>query len=145
LVRIEVRSAVHLEGSIIANGANTMANGGGGGGSGGAIFIQCQTFSGGTNGLLSANGGNGLGGICGGGGGGRIAVWPGMPDQWRDRILAGQMPGGVTITDDWENFQGTLSVTNGTGWRNPPDPDGAYPGTIVFLVPPPVGTVISIR
>ncbi|MDD5679369.1 MAG: hypothetical protein PHW60_15480 [Kiritimatiellae bacterium] len=70
-VRIEA-DTVAINGAISADGKDYSSNGGGG--SGGAIFISCRTFSGTTNGYLTARGGRGLGTGSGGGGGGRIAV-----------------------------------------------------------------------
>lgn len=73
-VRIDAASAVTLNGTIMADGLTTGSVGGGG--AGGSILINCVTFSGATNGLLTAKGGNGKdsNGASGGGAGGRIAV-----------------------------------------------------------------------
>jgi hypothetical protein len=57
------------------------------------------------------------------------------------------VPGNAVVTNVYAGFAGTLSVANGNGWSNINDPpNGAFPGTIVFItVPPPAGSVIWIK
>ena len=73
-VRIEAAGAVVIDGLITAKGGMCPAGYNYGPGSGGAISIACQSFGGGTGGLLQADGGDRRGATAGGGGGGRIAV-----------------------------------------------------------------------
>jgi hypothetical protein len=79
LVRIEAIGTVALNGSILADGSRAGSSGSlAGGGSGGGIYIRCHRLSGGSQGLLRANGADAWTGSVwngGGGGGGRIAVW----------------------------------------------------------------------
>ena len=75
LVHLEVDNTLTLNGTIRADGQNaSAADWGGGGGSGGGIYIRCVRF-GGVAPILSAVGGYGGYNYCGGGGGGRIAIW----------------------------------------------------------------------
>ena len=75
LVHLEVDNALILDGTIRADGQNVSeATWDGGGGSGGGIYIKCLRF-GGVAPILSAIGGSGGTSYCGGGGGGRIAIW----------------------------------------------------------------------
>lgn len=65
-IKIETAATFTINGSIQANGTNSIS---GGGGSGGTVWIKADSFAG--SGSVTANGGNG-GGLSGGGGGGRI-------------------------------------------------------------------------
>ncbi len=75
LVRISAASA-HIDGALLANGANAVDSGdyGGGGGSGGGVWLHVGSLSGG--GLIAANGG-GPATWGAAGGGGRVAVYYG--------------------------------------------------------------------
>ncbi|MBI2438593.1 MAG: hypothetical protein HYV36_07270 [Lentisphaerae bacterium] len=114
LVRIEAQEILTVNGTISANGSDGTTQRGGG--SGGGIYIRSRIFTGGTGGVLRANGG----GSGGGGGGGRIAVW---------RI--------------YHTFLGSASVTNGTGGTYTAS-TGA-PGTIVWGQLPAPGTIMSFK
>ncbi len=145
-VRIHAAGQVTVDGTINANGANAghQYNGGG---SGGSVHIVCAGAFDGTTGEIQANGGSatGSGQQGGGGGGGRIAIWSTVPEMVAARILAGEIPNGVQLTDVWPTYLGAISVTNGMGYIDPPDPAGAQPGTVVFITYRPSGTVITIR
>ena len=135
LVRIEAAGSVDLKGSILAKGQgftgymNTS-------GSGGGIFVMCQEFAS-VNGVINADGGTGNS-AGSGGGGGRIAVWHGVPESERARILAGDRR-GVVVTNAWAGC--TASATNGLYGTAAPTP-----GTVVFLtVKKNPGTLIIVR
>ena len=70
VIELKVGSALHLDGEIVARGADA-SGGDGGGGSGGSIFITAMNFSG--HGNVSVEGGRGRGAGYGGSGG-RMAV-----------------------------------------------------------------------
>jgi len=138
LIRIEALGDVIANGIITANGVTAQ-----GGSSGGGIFIACSgAFNGSTSGVLRANGGDGVG--FGAGGGGRIAVWYGVPPDRYGGIADGSNMKNVTITNRYARFTGTLLATNGVGCVNLP-PNGAEPGTIVFLTVTRPGSVMSLR
>ncbi|MBU4212948.1 MAG: hypothetical protein KKD33_10245 [Verrucomicrobia bacterium] len=115
-VRIQASQRVTVNGAISAAG-NAAGGSYGGGGSGGGIYVHCREFCG--SGTITAIGGNGghptAGG--GGGGGGRIAVWR-----------------------EYDHSSGlTNYVTGGTGTVS-----GGL-GTVVFVLIPHKGTIISVR
>lgn len=137
VIRIEAGGKVALNGSLTANGmmgglwSGTMY---GGCGAGGTIYMTCSQLSG-VNGAITADGGT-----CstnpplgGGGGGGRIAVWVGVPRNMRTRYLNGETVRAIECSTDLKTFSGVLSVTNGAGYYDLPDPEGAYPGTCFFF------------
>jgi hypothetical protein len=111
-----------LDGSIVANGQDGL----GGAGSGGAIYITCGTFSGGTNALLSARGGNSSSGIGGGGGGGRVVV-----------NYGGGRLGAYELYP--RDYHGSNSVAKGTGTGG----DG-QPGTIKWFGPSSRGSIFAV-
>jgi len=74
VVRMEVRGAVTVDGTIDADGADRLPDTYAACGSGGSIHIRCNTF-GGAGGLIRADGGSTFGdNNSGPGGGGRIAI-----------------------------------------------------------------------
>lgn len=130
VVRIEVSGTVMVDGSIMANGDN-VGSSYRAGGAGGAINVICQSFCGSSAGRLLAVGGTGLG-QCGGGGGGRIAVWIGVSQGIRTRYLAaGNGRAVVVSTNKPDSFAGSYSVDRGTGNTNAA-PYGAEPGSCFF-------------
>jgi PKD repeat protein len=145
-VRIEADGKVTVNGTVTANGANAVRPGnmGGGGGAGGGIYITCSSFSG--TGILRANGGNGImgnGAGGGGGGGGRLAVWVGVPPELRTRYLNGEFVREVERTNTWQQFSGTVSVTNGThSFGSPSDQE---PGTACIFSAPRRGMVLTTK
>ena len=70
-VRLSIGNDLHVDGSILAKGADASGSSSGGGGSGGSVWISTLMFSG--HGTISVNGGAGSGDGFGGAGG-RIAV-----------------------------------------------------------------------
>jgi uncharacterized repeat protein (TIGR01451 family) len=94
LVQITAQSA-QIDGSILANGADSgqdLGFGNGGGGSGGGILVQVTTLAG--TGTLSADGGGG----GSAGGGGRIAVYANTSTFPAANIIAiGGAPGNGAI------------------------------------------------
>ena len=148
LIQVVASGNVTVNGTITANGESPPDNGTGGtyGGSGGGIYIICQgNIIGGTSGVIRADG---MIVQQGAGGGGRIAVWIGVPDNTRQKYLDGT-PGHVIQSGDRPRYYlGSVSVTNGTSKNtvyNPPNPGGAYPGTALFFTFPPGGTIFSFR
>lgn len=149
LIRIEATQTVDLGGTLTANSG--LAGAYGGGGSGGGIFVTCNSFTGAVTAVMQTKGGASGDGTCGGGGGGRIAVWHGvMSETDRDYLLAGD-DGSITasliVTNTIDSYLGTISVTNGAGYNSGDPAQYSQPGTAVFVsinYPPP-GTVISFR
>ena len=121
-IRLIANDAMILDGSIVANGQDGL----GGAGSGGAIYITCGTFSGGTNALLSARGGNSSSGNGGGGGGGRVVV-----------NYGGGRLGAYELYP--RDYLGSNSVTKGTGTGG----DG-QPGTIKWFGPSSRGSIFAV-
>ncbi len=141
LIRMVIDGSLHVDGTLSANGKSANSSGG----SGGGIFLQCDNFSG--AGTLQADGGDGRSGQTGAGGGGRIAVWYGVPDSEVSRIIVGDLK-YVVISSSIESFSGTTSVTNGLVGYDSGDPtEFAQPGTVVFLTVdmPPQGTFLIIK
>jgi len=138
-IRIEAGDAVLMNGTMTADGEDAGYYAGGG--SGGGIWIIAKTFSG--SGTLSAEGGN-SNNKGGAGGGGRIAVWHGGPygEAIRAQLEQDQTVAGVTVTNEYTGFAGTLSVTNGILGQNPGEL-----GTVAFLYyeASASGTAIIIR
>lgn len=139
LVWMRVRGNSHVDGIVSANGA--AATGWPlGDGSGGGIFLDCGSLSGG--GAIRANGGQIADTSGAHGGGGRIAVWQGVPDFYRAKYLAGRF-GGASITNlPPATFTGSATAACGTvGYTG----EKAAPGTVVFLTAPPLASVIVVR
>lgn len=152
LVWVEASGAITLNGAIAADSAMKAPRYNGGGGSGGGIHLwSLGRFVGGENAVLCADGGEGGTWSAndhrgGGGGGGRIAVWPGVTASQRQRILNGE-GGGYIVQETHPNYGGTISVTNGIGRCDDADPtaDPPLPGTVVFVIPPPAGTIFLLQ
>ncbi len=140
-VRLDIAGAFVLNGAIAANGLTSECGGSyrAAGGSGGAIYINCKTFSS-SSCVLETYGGNGAKGNTGsyqsgGGGGGRIAVWIDVPPNIRNRYIESQGNDGravVRATSD-PQFGGAFSIANGLGYKTYPDPNAAQPGTCFFF------------
>jgi hypothetical protein len=145
VVLVDADGEVRINGQIRAGGnRGTGSASYSGAGSGGAILIRCQTLTGTTNAVISADGGDRGHDLTGGGGGGRVAVWHGsrMPDSVVVRLMNGELPGSVLVTDQPSAFEGAVSATNGINGSKTPL---ATTGTVVFLRYVPVNTVLSIR
>ncbi len=135
LIWLQAAGGAAVDGTLSANGQDA-GNYQAGSGSGGAILINCASFSGGSLAVLRANGGTSVASGAtqgGGGGGGRIAVWVDVPPNIRNRYLNDSSAGrAVGITTNWPQF-GTVSVASGAGKYAAPDPKAAYPGTVRFF------------
>lgn len=131
VVRIEAADNVTVNGMASANGndGGTISGHYSGAGAGGSIYISCGSF-GGAGGQLSANGGARVSGA--GGGGGRIAVWSGVPINVRNRYLLNSNDcRAITRSTSWPQFA-AISVTNGAG-NNNGTTNGAFSGTCFFF------------
>ncbi|MDD5678684.1 MAG: hypothetical protein PHW60_11975 [Kiritimatiellae bacterium] len=150
LVWIEA-GTVTVDGTIRADGAFAAVHGGGG--SGGGILIWANKFRGAASGQLTAIGGSNVPSYnSGGGGGGRIAVWQRVSPADRQTILAdpdnaaANVP-RIAITNDFigTDFAGSFSAMYGVGKDGISGYNGVT-GTVVRLsVPPPKGTIFSVR
>lgn len=143
-IRIRVAEDAVVNGKMLAGGG--VPNLYGGAGAGGTIFIDCRNFSGGSGGVLNATGANGNVWGGAGGGGGRIAVWYGVLDEDRDRVIAGDMK-RVQITTTHPDYLGTATAAGGfDGSGNNLLTTGGGAGTVVFLtVVPPAESMIIVR
>ena len=138
-IRIVSKGDIVMNGSLIANGLGRTGHNSGSG-SGGSIFVICKSFNG-TGGIITANGENGPNSnLGGGGGGGRVAVWLKVPQSLWSRYLSGDLR-GATINTNTPTFSGTVTAGIGQYSRTPLPTEG----TIVFLTPPPQGTVFMIH
>ena len=144
--------AVKVDGILSANGETRTPAYYQPGGAGGGILVACRTFSG--TGIVRANGGNGQSDRKGGGGGGRIAVWIGVPESARQNYITNGPPGKVIValTPPTNNYPGAVfytglvSATNGTPAAWIPGENLATPGTVLFFSWPHVqGSIIRIR
>ncbi len=137
LIRLEIDGNMTLQGTLTANGQYAPDTGGGGG-SGGGIFVQCRSYTASIDSVLSASGANGNGLDAGGGAGGRIALWYG-----------GKMEGEIdydllTISSDPADFDGTVTLTGGTGYETDGSGDaGTFRLVEVEVIPE--GTMIIIN
>ena len=144
-IRIRSVGPVAMDGTLNVDGAKGVPNWGGPG-SGGAIWVICQGFSGGSTALMTAKGGDGVNGNYSGGGGGRIAVWHQIAEG-RESVAAELMQGvarHAVLSDSLDTYLGAVSVTNGhfTAAAVPPP----QVGTVVFVeIPPPSGTMFILR
>ena len=138
LLWMRIINAAVVDGVVSANG--TAPSSLCGDGSGGGIFLDCGSFSG--SGAISANGGMIAGTSGAHGGGGRVAVWQGVPDYYRAKYLDGKFGGAVVTNLPPATFTGTATAACGTiGWAT----EKAEPGTVVFLTAPPLATTILVR
>ena len=139
LVRIEARGSVVLDGSLLANGAN-RAGSSAGGGSGGGVFVTCRSLVG--SGVIAANGENAdAAKYAGGGGGGRIAVWLNVPESLWPRYFADNLGAAKTTATPPANFTGAISAAAATVSKTP----NPTAGTVVFLTPPPLSSVLVVQ
>lgn len=124
LVHIEADGTITLDGTITAQGGQPLDadDGTAGGGAGGGILLAGRKLTG--SGLLSVRGGDGRT-YAGGGGGGRIALWTGVPPEhfgaiWQRLLATGQAPEAMTSTNALPaTFDGTfetnVELAGGTG------------------------------
>ena len=134
-IQLIAGGTVTLDGTLSANGRNGQWQGGAGG-SGGAILVAGRRVTG--AGTLVANGGNGTD-SKGAGGGGRIAVWHKIDlDKFEERYDNLDLQGVVTNVPP-AMFHGTASALSGTAGA------AGGPGTVMFCVPPPGGTLLLLH
>jgi len=134
LVHAEITRSAVIDGTIAANGGQSVAYAYGGA-AGGGIFLKCRSFSGAASGALRADGGIPVlaGPHSGGGGGGRIAVWHGILNfAVGDSIMRDPDNPSVRPELTWSGspppgFLGTTSVAGAIGWEN------GKPGTVNFM------------
>ena len=139
LVWMRVHRSAIIDGTLTANGA-VAPEWTCGDGSGGGIFLDCGDLSG--TGSITANGGM-IGGTSGAhGGGGRIAVWEGVPDVYRARFLSGNFSAAIITNEPPAAFTGTVTATCGTVGHVS---QVAQPGSVVFLTSPPLGSLLIVR
>ena len=131
-IRLAVRSALTINGSILADGVTGSVpsyKGGSGGGSGGSVWLDAGSMAG--TGPIQASGGNRTanGANGGGGGGGRIAIFYGTSTftgttRARGNGVAPYIGGAGTLYVDPAASLPTLTLDNGKTTLS-----GATPGT----------------
>ncbi|MBO7721498.1 MAG: G8 domain-containing protein, partial [Kiritimatiellae bacterium] len=115
---------IRIDGTVTADGENAnwarSCNNFGCGGSGGTIFLECRHFAGNASGVLSAKGGDTTQSdttAVGAGGGGRIAVWCGLPYEngYRGRrIVKKHTPLTGEEVAEFFSYEGSYSAAGGT-------------------------------
>jgi len=148
LVHAELNGPAVVDGTITANGGQSVCYAYGGG-SGGGVFLKCSSLSGSASGVLRANGETpdlSGGAHSGGGGGGRVVVWHGFINRTTiDLVMADPDNPNLLSSITWSGsppsqYQGTTAVTGGIGFSN-----GA-PGTVNFMyMEMPRGSVFMFR
>ena len=155
VVRVDVTGEIVVDGTVSADGDGSDY----GGGAGGTILLNAPVFSGSSTGCLSARGGdaNGvtlksgsLSTAATAGGGGRIAVWTGVP--WSETLRKGRKgrSGTPHVFDSGVTFLGTYTVAGGViptvEGSGIPDDINAESGSVWFFnVTPPGGLLLLIR
>ena len=154
---------IRIDGTVSADGENgcwaSRSNGFAGGGAGGTILFDCKVFTGSETGMLSAKGGTTNPGLatdgktvisCGGGGGGRIAVWCGEP--WTSEVPNFRIASSTGLLGEdkaeWFSYKGSFSVAGGVA-------EGSYAiernhgkdGTVFFhhIKAPPRDLILRLR
>ncbi|NLF21793.1 MAG: hypothetical protein GX590_01410 [Lentisphaerae bacterium] len=102
-IRLLAGGDIHLDGTLSANAMERELNYGGVGASGGGIFVAARRLTG--DGLMRANGALNYSRTNADGGGGRIAVWVGLPLATVEARIAAGAP-GVTRRDGYTPFAG---------------------------------------
>ena len=155
VIVVEAQNHIQIDGTVNADGGRTWSRfSAASGGAGGTIFLSSKTFSGASTGLLTARGGD-IGKeanvkASGAGGGGRIAIWTGMPypgkmtsrriGKYEDSNACPDCDYlGLATASGGTNFVSALPVATGATLNG-----GA--GTVRFAhVGPPLGTAIILR
>jgi hypothetical protein len=101
-VRLLAGGTLRIDGTINANAMPKEPSYGGRGASGGSIFLAGQRLTG--SGLLRANGSLNQGSAGADGGGGRIAVWVGVPLATVEASLASGSSLTAKLLKDYANF-----------------------------------------
>jgi hypothetical protein len=139
VVWIEASDRIVVDGTVSADGVSSTLDGRGGGGAGGGILLWSPGGFTGT-GFLRARGGNGYSGICGSGGGGRIAVWNGpLKRSEYGPLITGSTNAVILagLRQSLHSFSGTVDVATGTTLPG-------TPGTATFVTFP-KATVLWIQ
>ena len=108
-IHLTAGGTLHVDGTLTANGRLGIY-GAGPGGSGGSILVFARRVTG--SGALSAHGGDSNSG-SGTGGGGRIALWSGLPTELVETRLEALTVRGVEEVDREEVFSGAVDVSEG--------------------------------
>jgi len=135
-IRVEAVDTIMVNGIVTANGG--AAGHYAGGGSGGGIWLIARRFAG--TGVVEAHGGdsNNRGGA---GAGGRIAFWSGAPytPTTYAQLAHDHFVGAIKSVEAFDGFTATVTATNGIGGEN-----AGQPGTVVYIMAPPSGSLIII-
>lgn len=115
-----------------------------GSGAGGGILLDARRIVGGAGGRIRADGADGN--VYGGGGtGGRIACWIGIPEACGARLIRAEVTEQAVLPQP-AGFEGGTAVLGGTGFTNhtgPLDYKKAGDGSVVWLALQ--GSVLLIR
>ena len=138
-IHIKAKTTMRVDGTISANaddhGSNVV-----GGGSGGAILLECKSFSGAETGFLTAKGGNTGGAwnyLCGAGGGGRIAVWAGRSWTPKTRIRNCVVSDEPFVVEDVFSYLGKAEAKPGIcSYHDSTVQTDGYEGTVRFVYYP---------
>ena len=135
-------SEIVIDGTVSVTPTVSLMTWESGGGAGGSVFLSCDTFSLGENGLISANGRKGYPNgshASGGGGGGRIAVAVGLDDDEYAALTLGELgEESLSMTLDMTKaFPGRVTVDGGEGVTSGSirGDDGDIGEAIYFSVP----------
>lgn len=141
--KIDIRAKnVTLNGSLHANGQQDRPGNSVTTGSGGAVFLQCTSFTYGAEASIEARGGYWTGYSHNCGAGGRVAILIGLPTSGQIQSLreTGEADGIVTLTDDMAGptspYPGLVSVQGGHGQSydtQPTNPRHGQDGTSVLM------------
>lgn len=95
-------------------------------------MIACQRFTGVETARLSAQG---AGGYSGRGGGGRIAVWEGVPTSLQAKLFAGTPGSAILSETPFVDYLGAVDVSGGSV--------GGEAGTVWFITARHPGWLLS--
>ncbi len=132
-IRLLAGGEMRLDGILSANAMPQEPSYGGRGASGGAILVACARMTG--QGTLRANGGLNYSKAEADGGGGRIAVWIGIPLNSVRQAIASASGAGVGPLEGYHSFDGILEAL--------PASEAAEPGSTGFFGI--TGTMILLR
>lgn len=140
---------IHAGGDIAFNGKIYVTGGhnenmGNGGGSGGSVWFTCRDFTAGSEALIHARGGRtNQHGASYAGGGGRVAIMTGSPNEAQiDQLYqTGECDGMLVVTEDmndpvlspWPALVDVRGGDNAELTSNPSHASHGKPGTSVYL------------